>query len=118
MGSIDEEVDVAIEVSTDGQVAPSHADYARERLGPLVEKVPEPVLFARVRLTQSGDPANERPSAVRMELDVDGHVFHAHAEQPTMAEAIDLVHDRVASQLAHDRSRRQAQRHAAADRTG
>jgi ribosome-associated translation inhibitor RaiA len=89
------------------------AEYARTRIAALAGRSHEPIEFARARLTQSADPGNERPAAVQVRLDLHGRLVRAHVAAPTMIQAIDLVHERLAHQLA-----RLARRHAPTRRGG
>jgi ribosome-associated translation inhibitor RaiA len=83
------------------------AEYAQTRIADVSSRAHEPVEFARAKLTQSANPANERPAAVQANLDLPSHVVGAHVAAPTMSQAIDLVHERLAHQL--DRLTRRSQ---------
>jgi ribosome-associated translation inhibitor RaiA len=82
--------------------------YAIRRLGPLIEHIAEPVLFARIKLTQTG--ARERSATVQASVDVNGDLVRAHVSGRTMREAIDLVHTRLRDRLEHRAQHREARR--------
>ncbi|MBO0882600.1 MAG: HPF/RaiA family ribosome-associated protein, partial [Mycobacterium sp.] len=80
-----------VAVSVNGPVPSDMAEYAQTRIAPLAGRAHEPIEFARVRLTQSGDPGNERPAEVQASLDLHGRIVRAHVAAATMTEAIELV---------------------------
>jgi ribosome-associated translation inhibitor RaiA len=90
-----------VAVSVNGSVPPDMAEYAQTRIAGLAERAHEPIEFGRARLTQSGDPANERPAEVQANLDLNGRVVRAHVAAATMTEAIELAQERLAHQLDH-----------------
>jgi hypothetical protein len=57
--------------------------------------VPEPVLFARVRLAMSADPAVERPAVAQVNVDLNGRLIRAQAAGETVRVAIDQVCHRL-----------------------
>ena len=48
----------------------------------------EPVLFARVKLTMSADPAVERPAVAQVNIDLNERLIRAQAAGATMRETI------------------------------
>lgn len=67
----------------------------------LVERLREPVLFARVKLSWEPDPARSRPAVIQVALDVDGDLVRAQAAAPTMPEALDRLVHRLHDRLEH-----------------
>lgn len=90
---------VSVEVTVRGQLPPGAAEYAREKVGKLIRLAPEPVLFARARLTRDGNPAVPRPVVAQANLDVNGRLVRAQADAPTVEEAIDLLEAKLRRQL-------------------
>ncbi|ASN22840.1 hypothetical protein LK07_01015 [Streptomyces pluripotens] len=88
-----------IQVEVQGQMPPGVIDYAREKVGVLTDRTREPVLFARVRLTQVANPATERPAIAQASLDVNGRPARAHVSARTITEAVDLLQDRLTVRL-------------------
>jgi Sigma 54 modulation/S30EA ribosomal protein C terminus len=60
-----------------------------------------PVLFARVKLTMSADPAVERPAIAQVNIDLNGRLIRAQAAGATMREAIHHACDRLRARLEH-----------------
>lgn len=96
-----------IEVVVRGPVEKEAVAYARQRLSRLSNLKGEPVLFARVKLSQMTDPARTRPALCEVEVDLNGHLIRAHHAAPSMHEVIDLVQRRLYS-VAERRSKRRA----------
>ncbi|MFD9130123.1 HPF/RaiA family ribosome-associated protein [Kitasatospora sp. NPDC059571] len=99
-----------LQVSTSGDVSPATAELARAKVLDLLAPVREPVLSARVRLTRMRNPGLDRPALAQATVDLDGRIARAHVAAPTMGEAIDLLHDRLALQLTRLRHDREARR--------
>jgi ribosome-associated translation inhibitor RaiA len=93
-----------------GDVPDGTRRYARKRLGPVIERIPEPVLFARVKLTQAPDPAVERPAIAQVTVDVNGEIVRAQRCAHDMREAIDLLQARLRDKLDHRAQHRHALR--------
>lgn len=93
-----------IQVEAQDNLPQGAAEYARTKVASLLGSVRDPVLFARVRLMQTRNPATERPAVAQASVDVNGRPTRAHVAATTMTEAVDLVCDRLALQL--DRLRR------------
>jgi ribosome-associated translation inhibitor RaiA len=93
-----------------GDVPDATRRYARKRLGPVIDRIPEPVLFARVKLTQAPDPAVERPAIAQVTVDVNGEIVRARRCAHDMREAIDLLQARLRDKLDHRAQHRHASR--------
>jgi ribosome-associated translation inhibitor RaiA len=87
-----------IEVTVRGQL-PGAADYARQRLSDALGYAPEPVLAARVRLTEHKGPASRRSILVQANVDLKGRPIRAQATGENVASAVDQLHDRVRRRL-------------------
>jgi ribosome-associated translation inhibitor RaiA len=99
-----------VTVVTHGEISEEDIDYARRRLTPPLEKIAEPVLLARIKLTLSGDPGRSRPAIAQVMVDINGDLVRAHTAAETMPVAIDLVRERLQDQLDHRAQRRQTLR--------
>jgi ribosome-associated translation inhibitor RaiA len=93
-----------------GEVPEEARRYARKRLGSVIERIPEPVLFARVKLTQAPDPAVERSAIAQVTVDVNGEIVRARRCAHDMREAIDLLQARLRDKLDHRAQHRHASR--------
>ncbi|GAA4093268.1 MULTISPECIES: sigma 54 modulation/S30EA ribosomal C-terminal domain-containing protein [Actinomadura] len=92
---------VAPEVAVEhrGAVPEGSADYARAKVAAVFGHAPEPVLFARAKLTMAPDPAVDRPAVAQANLDVNGRPVRVQVTAETMREAIDRLHDRLLARL-------------------
>jgi ribosomal subunit interface protein len=90
--------DVVVQVH--GEVSATDRSYARTKIARMSQRASAPVLYAKVELRRSGDPARVDPAEVKGELDLDGHVVRAEATAPTFFEAIDQVDARLRRQLS------------------
>jgi ribosome-associated translation inhibitor RaiA len=106
-----------IQVEAQGGIPPGTAEKAREKVGALLRRVRQPVLFARIRLTHAHNPATARPFMIQVNIDVDGRPTRAHVAAERADEAVDLVCDRLDRQLARLRDRWTA-RHGGTPRAG
>lgn len=88
-----------IQVEVQGDVPRDAAQYARGKVAALLDLARDPILFARVRLVQTRNPATQRPAVASASVDVNGRQARAHVAAATMAEAIDLLNDRLALQV-------------------
>jgi hypothetical protein len=86
---------VQVQAETRGAVPDGAASFAVRRVSSLLRKAPEPVLFARVKLTMAADPAVERPAVVQVNIDLNGRLIRAQAAGETMREATGHVCDRL-----------------------
>jgi ribosome-associated translation inhibitor RaiA len=82
-----------------GRVPEGATDYARSKVGAVFRHASEPVLFARVKLIMSPDPAGPRPATAQANLDVNGRLVRAQVAAPSMTEAVDRLHDRLLNRL-------------------
>jgi ribosome-associated translation inhibitor RaiA len=80
-------------------VSPAARDYARRKVAAVSRLTAQPVLFARIRLTQSSDPAVERPAQAWATLDVNGRLVRAHVAAGSMFEAVDELEARLQRQV-------------------
>jgi ribosome-associated translation inhibitor RaiA len=76
----------------------------------VIERIPEPVLFARVKLSHAPDPAVERPAIAQVTVDVNGDVVRARRCAHDLREAIDLLQARLRDKLDHRAQHRHASR--------
>lgn len=90
---------VHVEAEKQGRVPADEVKFAVERVGSLLRVASEPVLFARVKLTRSGNPAMERPAVAQINVDLNGRLIRAHAAGATMREAIEHACDRLRIRL-------------------
>ncbi|MFE0658412.1 hypothetical protein, partial [Streptomyces sp. NPDC058876] len=89
-----------VKVRNRGQV-PDGADvYAEEKVLAVIGHVREPVLAARVKLTQAANTSVIRPATAQAVVDVNGRPVRAHVTASTMFEAVDLLQKRLAARLA------------------
>jgi Sigma 54 modulation/S30EA ribosomal protein C terminus len=94
-------------LSTRGDVGQDAKAAAEEVVRHVVDRLEEPVLFARVKLGHEPDPARLRPAVAEAALDVDGDLVRAHVAARTMPEALDVLARRLADQLEHRAKRRE-----------
>lgn len=87
-----------VDVTTRGRL-PGAQDYARQKIGALGRFTHEPVLHARVKLTERHDPAMTRPVIAQANLDVNGRLVRAQVEAGTAREAIDRLEERLRRRL-------------------
>ncbi|MGW4806712.1 ribosome hibernation promotion factor [Kitasatospora sp. NPDC004272] len=87
-------------VETRGAVSAGAPQYAREKVGAVLERLAEPVLAVRVRLVQEANRAVARPSLAQVVVDLNGRPVRAHVAAATAREAVDLLQDRLVSRLA------------------
>lgn len=92
-------VTVGVHTETRGAVPKGAASFAAHRVSSLVRMTPEPVLFARVTLTMSADPAVRCPAVAEVSVDLNGRLIHAQAAGETMHEAVQHAGDRLRIRL-------------------
>jgi Sigma 54 modulation/S30EA ribosomal protein C terminus len=92
-----------IQVVSSGPVSKASVAYGREKLSVVMHIAPQPVLFARLKLTQHTDPAATRPSSTQATIDLDGQILRGFASGDTMAEATDLLERHLVERLRHMR---------------
>jgi hypothetical protein len=86
---------VQVQAETRGAVPEGAASFAVNRVSSLLKMAPEPVLFARVKLTMAADPAVERPAVAQVSVDLNGRLVRAQAAGETMREATAHACDRL-----------------------
>ncbi len=102
-------VDIRVEMR--GEVPPESVEYARAKVLAVIERLGEPVLQARVKLSQEVNHAVARPALAQAMVDLNGRPARAHVAARTMLEAIDLLQDRLHARLARIRHHRAARHH-------
>lgn len=90
---------VGVRTETRGAVPKGAASFAANRIGSLLRSTPEPVLFARVTLTMSADPAVHRPAVAEANVDLNGRLIHVRAAGETMHDAVQHAADRLRTRL-------------------
>src|SRR6478609_7326676 len=93
-------------VMTRGEVPDESVAYATRRLGSLIGHIAEPVLLARVKLTQVPHRGVGRPAIAEVTVDINGEIVRAQLGANTIDEAIDLLTARLRGRLEHRASRR------------
>jgi hypothetical protein len=99
-----------IQVEVQGDLPSGTAELARTKVLALLDEIRDPVLFARIRISRTHNPATERPFLAQATLDINGRPARAHVAAATMTEAVDLLRDRLALQVARLRRHWEAQR--------
>jgi ribosome-associated translation inhibitor RaiA len=91
----------ALQIQTEarGAVPEGAMELAVQRVASLLRLAPEPVLFARVKLTTVADPAVERPAIAQVNIDLNGRLIRAQAAGQDMREAIEHACDRLRVRL-------------------
>jgi Sigma 54 modulation/S30EA ribosomal protein C terminus len=90
---------VQVQTETRGAVPEGAVDLAVHRVSSLLRIAPEPVLFARVKLIMSADPAVRRPAIVQANVDLNGRLIRAQAAGETMRAAVEHACDRLRIRL-------------------
>ncbi|MFE9425778.1 HPF/RaiA family ribosome-associated protein [Kitasatospora sp. NPDC006697] len=98
-------------VETRGEVTLAAPDYARTKMLAVLGRLGEPVLAARVKLTQEANHAMAKPSLAQAVVDLGGTPVRAHVAAATMQEAVDLLQDRLNARIARVRGHRDHHRH-------
>ena len=88
-----------VQLQTHGAVPATDGDYLRQKVAAVLRQAPEPVLFARARLSVMADPAVARPSIAQVNVDLNGRVVRAQVARETMQDAIDAVADRLRDRM-------------------
>ena len=88
-----------VQTEAHGAVPALAAEVAVRKVRSLLRLAPEPVLFARVKLTMAADPAVERPAIAQVNLDLNGRLIRAQATGADMREAVNRMSDRLRIQL-------------------
>lgn len=92
-------VQVQVQTETRGAVPKGAVDLAVHRVRSLLRAAPEPVLFARVKLTMSADPAVQRPATAQVNVDLNGRLIRAQAAAETMRAAVEHACGRLRIRL-------------------
>ncbi|MFS2293268.1 MAG: HPF/RaiA family ribosome-associated protein [Actinomadura sp.] len=82
-----------------GAVPDDFVEYAYDKVTAVFRYSPEPVLFARVKLSMAANPAVGRPALAQTNLDVNGRLVRVQVAAETMFEAVDQLHDRLQRRL-------------------
>jgi ribosome-associated translation inhibitor RaiA len=85
---------------------------ARDRIVHALGNVIEPVGPVYVKLTATPERRGHPAAVAEVHVDIAGDTICAHGDGPTLRSAIDLLHDRLRSQV-EDRSDRRVQQHRA-----
>jgi len=93
-----------------GDVGEDDKAYATERILGLTADIGAPILFVRVKLGRSADPARARRATAQVTLDVNGEPIRAHVAAHTLHEAIDLVQQRLRDRIEHRAQHRATRR--------
>lgn len=88
-----------VQTETRGEVSAAAVGSAVEKVRSALRAAHKPVLFARVKLSMSADPAVERPAVSQVNIDLNGRLIRAQAAAETMNEAIDRMRDRLRVRL-------------------
>jgi hypothetical protein len=107
---------VAVAVLTRGRVGDDDVAYAVDRIGTVLGRIDDPVLFARLKLGLAGDPARAEPALAQVAIDVNGELVRAHVAGHSMREAADLLQRRLTDQLEQRAQHRQDRRTRGAER--
>jgi ribosome-associated translation inhibitor RaiA len=95
---------VPVQVEMHGRVPEGVRELTVAKVGSLLRFVSEPVLFARVTLGVSADPAMPRPAVAQATIDLNGRTVRAQAAGETMRAAVEHMAARLRVRL--DRSAR------------
>ena len=90
---------VQVQAESRGAVPEGTVGFAVHRVGSLVRAASEPVLFARVKLIMTADPAVERPAVAQVSADLNGRLVRAQASGQTMREAVEHACGRLRIRL-------------------
>jgi ribosome-associated translation inhibitor RaiA len=99
-----------VQVVMRGNLSNELAAYARSKIVAVAERLADPVLHARIRLTRQPDPAVTRPVRVQVNLDVNGRLVRAQAAGIAGEDAVDLLVDRLRRRLIRRKQHWEARR--------
>ena len=88
-----------VQTEARGAVPETAMELAVRKVRSLLRLAPEPVLFARVKLTMAADPAVERPATAQVNLDLNGRVIRASADGSSVRQAIARMCERLRVRL-------------------
>ncbi len=91
--------DVAVQVTSRGDVSQQARDLAVERLSRVARSAPRTVRRITVTLSHEPDPARERPCIAKGSIDVDGRVVRAHVAAREMIQAVELLEEHMSRRL-------------------
>lgn len=92
---------ITLSVVTKGDVGGNDEASAVRAVLAVVDRIREPVLFARLKLTHEPDRARSRPSLAQALLDVDGDLVRAQVAARSVPEATDALVRRLHDRLEH-----------------
>ena len=98
--------ELSLAVTAGEGVSDAMVAYAVDKLTHLAGHESAPILFGEVKLDVEANPAVERPARAEAVLDVNGEPVRAHVAAHDLAEAIDLLENRLARRLDRHRRRR------------
>jgi hypothetical protein len=90
-----------VALTAKGDVGEDDKVHAERMILQVIERLKEPVLFARLKLVREPDPARLRPVRAQVTLDVDGDVVRAQAAAASVPEATDMLMRRLHDRLEH-----------------
>ncbi len=99
-----------VRVVSRGDVGEKQKRHAGEAVAQVTRYVGAPVRFAQVKLTLTGNPANERSATAQAVLDVNGEPVRAAATAASLDVAVERMHERLRHQLEQLATRRLARR--------
>ena len=100
-----------VELLIRGVISPRDREQAIEKVQTLCELGHEPVLAAVVKLKVREKATLELPAIAEASLDLNGTPVRAHASGHSIAEAVDLLHDRLSRRLRRRRERLEDRHH-------
>lgn len=89
-----------VQVQVLGEVSPRMSQLAQAKVAAALRHVGEPVLFARVVLKESPDPAVSRPAMASVAVSVNGRVVRVRAVEQTMGAAVNRMAGRLRTRLS------------------
>jgi ribosome-associated translation inhibitor RaiA len=95
---------IPVQIEAHGRVPDGMRELAAAKVGSLLKLASEPVLWARVTLAVSADPAVPRPAVAQATIDLNGQTIRTQAAGETMRAAIEHMAARLRVRL--DRSAR------------
>ena len=90
---------MSVQVEVHGRVPGGMRELAAAKVGSALRFAPEPVLWARVTLAVSADPAVARPAVAQATVDLNGRTIRAQAAGETMRAAIEHMAARLRVRL-------------------
>lgn len=88
-----------VRVETAGRVPAGMAELAVAKIGSVLRRATEPVLFTRLTLTMAADPAVEKPAVASINVDMNGRFVRARAAGESMRGSIDKLASRFRVRL-------------------